>query len=1251
MGNNLSACARDEPLTANESGDVAREMENMRKMLTESQDMTKQMEQMVKLLQNEDTAVEEIACEEDYDAWLLSPDPYAAQTTDINHDFTEEEKVEEPEQTVDSEEKRVPLSGERRRNSVPTVLMTQDQISTELRTESTLDFKELVKGAKRTKQFELASAESTLGQKTEGVGQKTEGEVQLMAVKKAVKKAVSRSRENSVSSVQEERISPASSPPDSPPESPSAESPRTRSGEKKYIVLDQRIAQEFRLALPVTAFKAQDKFVVDRPDHFCESPASVSCVKDNQPFPPYVVKRSTAVPGDYIVHGSDGHLHTYPKAAFKKRYEKVEGKQFLYRSRFTVLARPMRKSFRVLRIDGGKASTHNRKLERSRTAYTQEAMKTALRLNADLQIPEDEDGREDQCLLYRTALIHMSEESRNKREGKPGEYLVQLCDSKQQPISPRSRMHSIEGKESEVQPRLIQWVVGADEMRDNYIPLVYSVLHASNSARCLPDLPGGDQRLRTTGSAGNLTKQNDINVRCYSMRRIRSASDATSGGKKLSSGSSSPCSSPRGAQTRFDPVVGITDVDLTLGAALPLKFEGAFGGMEGGEWAGAELGDIPDIRARAASMPAKLAIKKDSGTELMMDAEAELLRLDAHSWANELREMLCGADQWDFDVFHLERFTHREPLLHLGLHIFQSHGLVNINNTMLHEPVRRGSFNDVHQGGNSSVKDLSSAKVMDENTFVQFLTVIEKTYLRDNPYHNNTHGADVMQSVHHFLCHTTLGSLLTWLEITAVLLAAAVHDVGHPGVSNAFQINSRSKHAIRYNDISVLENFHAATAFKVMQQERCEILASYSREEHAAVRRIMVNTILATDLAKHREYMDQCKGLFTGATPEKSPGAFAGKLQQLFEADGSNKMLVLSMTLKCSDIGHPARPCEYHLKWSEYCFQEFANQYVQEKHRELPISMRVDKSDLGRAQSQIGFIKYLVQPMYGAYGEFFDKKLMQLEKLGENLDYWQKEQEKAQMERSFRMQRNAEWFAKEFKQDPELLSITKETADSGADQPKDAAGAKPRTKMRRKSSMFSGSLETELMRATYQPTRGATTRTRTTPTTTTATSHIRRTSAVQFTGGKEEGEQIKTVSNTPRRSSAFVGTYGSIAEDGEELDSVGAEPLNAGDRVHVIKEGSQKGNVGTVDDPDWTGRVKIKMDGAGAIKSYLPEELLKLGSSKGANDSTVRLNTVDTLNSLKTAAEVYNKPKPARRTKATRRHSLAQPPASRAASL
>lgn len=52
----------------------------------------------------------------------------------------------------------------------------------------------------------------------------------------------------------------------------------------------------------------------------------------------------------------------------------------------------------------------------------------------------------------------------------------------------------------------------------------------------------------------------------------------------------------------------------------------------------------------------------------------------------------------------------------------------------------------------------------------------------NNPYHNNIHAADVVQSMVALLATSDFTTQLMPLEILAVIMACAVHDVGHPGM-------------------------------------------------------------------------------------------------------------------------------------------------------------------------------------------------------------------------------------------------------------------------------------------------------------------------------------------------------------------------------------------------------------------------------------------------------------------------------------
>lgn len=116
-----------------------------------------------------------------------------------------------------------------------------------------------------------------------------------------------------------------------------------------------------------------------------------------------------------------------------------------------------------------------------------------------------------------------------------------------------------------------------------------------------------------------------------------------------------------------------------------------------------------------------------------------------------------------------------------------------------------------------------------QKTFISFMMTLEDHYVKDNPFHNSLHAADVTQSTHVLLNTPALESVFTPLEITAALFAACVHDVDHPGLTNQFLINSSSELALMYNDESVLENHHLAVAFKLLQNEGCDFLCNTSR--------------------------------------------------------------------------------------------------------------------------------------------------------------------------------------------------------------------------------------------------------------------------------------------------------------------------------------------------------------------------------------------------------------------------------------
>lgn len=96
-------------------------------------------------------------------------------------------------------------------------------------------------------------------------------------------------------------------------------------------------------------------------------------------------------------------------------------------------------------------------------------------------------------------------------------------------------------------------------------------------------------------------------------------------------------------------------------------------------------------------------------------------------------------------------------------------------------------------------------------------------------------------------------SQLTKLDSLGALIAAAIHDFKHPGVNNAFLAAIADPLAITYNDNAVLENMHVAEFFRLVSRDGYCLFKDLSRADMLHVRRVIIDLVLGTDMAKHFE--------------------------------------------------------------------------------------------------------------------------------------------------------------------------------------------------------------------------------------------------------------------------------------------------------------------------------------------------------------------------------------------------------------
>ncbi|XP_022175745.1 calcium/calmodulin-dependent 3',5'-cyclic nucleotide phosphodiesterase 1A-like isoform X1 [Myzus persicae] len=277
-------------------------------------------------------------------------------------------------------------------------------------------------------------------------------------------------------------------------------------------------------------------------------------------------------------------------------------------------------------------------------------------------------------------------------------------------------------------------------------------------------------------------------------------------------------------------------------------------------------------------------------------------------------EVLKDINDWSFDVYELNNYGNGQPLKYLGYDLLNRYGIF---------------------------QKFKVPSVVMEN----FLCRIEEGYSRHkNPYHNNLHGADVAQTVHYMLCQTGLMNWLSDLEIFAMLIAAITHDFEHTGTTNNFHVMSGTEIALLYNDRAVLENYHISSTFRILKDEDCNILQNLTKEEFREFRTLVIDMVLATDMSFHFQQLKTMKQLL--ASPEPL----------------IDKSKAMSMVLHCADISHPAKEWELHYRWTSQLLEEFFLQGDMEKKLGLPFSPLCDRNNTLIAESQIGFIEFIVEP-------------------------------------------------------------------------------------------------------------------------------------------------------------------------------------------------------------------------------------------------------------------------------------------------
>ncbi|KAM9331392.1 3',5'-cyclic-AMP phosphodiesterase 4C-like isoform 2-T2 [Gastrophryne carolinensis] len=316
-----------------------------------------------------------------------------------------------------------------------------------------------------------------------------------------------------------------------------------------------------------------------------------------------------------------------------------------------------------------------------------------------------------------------------------------------------------------------------------------------------------------------------------------------------------------------------------------------------------------------------------------------------------LAKELEDTNRWGLDIFKVAEYSANRPLTVIMYAIFQE-------------------------------RDLLKTFRIPVDTFITYMMTLEDHYHSDVAYHNNIHAADVAQSTHVLLSTPALEAVFTDLEIMAAIFASAIHDVDHPGVSNKFLINTNSELALMYNDASVLENHHLAVGFKLLQEENCDIFQNLNKKQRQTLRKMVIDMVLATDMSKHMNLLADLK---TMVETKK-----VTSLGVLLLDNYSDRIQVLQNMVHCADLSNPTKPLEIYRQWTDRIIVEFFHQGDREREKGMEISPMCDKHNASVEKSQVGFIDYIVHPLWETWADLVHPDAQEiLDTLEDNREWYQ----------------------------------------------------------------------------------------------------------------------------------------------------------------------------------------------------------------------------------------------------------------------
>ncbi|CAH1763321.1 3513_t:CDS:2 [Entrophospora sp. SA101] len=338
--------------------------------------------------------------------------------------------------------------------------------------------------------------------------------------------------------------------------------------------------------------------------------------------------------------------------------------------------------------------------------------------------------------------------------------------------------------------------------------------------------------------------------------------------------------------------------------------------------------------------------------------------------------------------------------------------------------------------------NLSGCLQIQASEMLDFIIDVEKGYFTTD-YHSFYHAVDVVAMLYYMLVDLGAAKHLTPLDSICLMIAGLCHDIGHPGLNNAYQVNARTSLAIKYNNQSVLENHSCTLTMELLSKHELfrhlhndDFRGMDPEQTDVTLKTLIGNIILATDMMNHYELLESLHDLINSSSstniycsfpslslcsPDKyfneeldnnndddyssnfsivsSPEYFStsknppsklfsttpavSKLLNKYQRD-----ILLKVLLHAADLSNAVRPWDISKRWSDCIVEEFFKQGDLENQKNLPISPNMNREQAYQSQISLGFSDFVVKPYFKAFALFLNQATIFLNALAKNRIYW-----------------------------------------------------------------------------------------------------------------------------------------------------------------------------------------------------------------------------------------------------------------------